>query len=87
MAVIILSSVIEGKECYQMALEMQNIEVLSPPVVKKITWWTLVYIHTNIGYIYNNHNESYSKASCATSKSANLTGVPFWITTQNLETR
>ena len=30
-----------------MALEMQNFEALSPPVVKKITWWTLVYtIHT-----------------------------------------
>ena len=27
-----------------MALEMQNFEALSPPVVKKITWWTLVYI-------------------------------------------
>ena len=26
-----------------MALEMQNFEALSPPVVKKITWWTLVY--------------------------------------------
>ena len=25
-----------------MALEMQNFEALSPPVVKKITWWTLV---------------------------------------------
>ena len=28
-----------------MALEMQNFEVLSPPVVKKITWWTLLGIH------------------------------------------
>ena len=26
-----------------MALEMQNFEALSPPVVKKITWWTLVH--------------------------------------------
>ena len=26
-----------------MALEMQNFEALSPPVVKKITWWTLMY--------------------------------------------
>ena len=25
-----------------MALEMQNFEALSPPVVKKITWWTLM---------------------------------------------
>ena len=25
-----------------MALEMQNFEALSPPVVKKITWWTLL---------------------------------------------
>ena len=27
-----------------MALEMQNFEALSPPVVKKITWWTLLSI-------------------------------------------
>ena len=26
-----------------MALEMQNFEALSPPVVKKITWWTLMF--------------------------------------------
>ena len=26
-----------------MALEMQNFEALSPPVVKKITWWTLLH--------------------------------------------
>ena len=30
-----------------MALEMQNFESLSPPVVKKITWWTLLY---RLGY-------------------------------------
>ena len=34
-----------------MALEMQNFEALSPPVVKKITWWTLVCIQN--GLIYN----------------------------------
>ena len=27
-----------------MALEMQNFEALSPPVVKKITWWTLIIL-------------------------------------------
>ena len=27
-----------------MALEMQNFEALSPQVVKKITWWTLMFL-------------------------------------------
>ena len=36
-----------------MALEMQNFEALSPPVVKKITWWTLLYILTSVETEYN----------------------------------
>ena len=31
-----------------MALEMQNFEALSPPVVKKITWWTLLYRYLRV---------------------------------------
>ena len=34
-----------------MALEMQNFEALSPPVVKKITWWTLMYTNHCRAYI------------------------------------
>ena len=33
-----------------MALEMQNFEALSPPVVKKITWWTLMYVQWCLDY-------------------------------------
>ena len=33
-----------------MALEMQNFEALSPPVVKKITWWTLLVIVARLTY-------------------------------------
>ena len=31
-----------------MALEMQNFEALSPPAVKKISWWTLILRLINI---------------------------------------
>ena len=34
-----------------MALEMQNFEALSPPVVKKLTWWTLEYILPDIIFV------------------------------------
>ena len=36
-----------------MALEMQNFGVLSPPVVRKITWWTLMYLLEH--YFFRNY--------------------------------
>ena len=40
-----------------MALEMQNFEALSPPVVKKITWWTLLTIVCSNHYFVVLHKE------------------------------